>query len=650
MKLKDNKLTSMDKKRKVNKVLIAGISAVITTATVPNITLAAVNENVNKQETNSTKLEQSIKKSELDVKEDTPTLKNNSKEEISIQDEESKDDNTTINNDASIIVKESETEKALDQPILQTKSVKDKNVEEKEISAPEQNYQVLDTAVSVGYYSVNSFISGIAPIARSLAHNNGLYASVMIAQATLESAYGTSDLSSAPNYNLFGMKGTYNGKYVLMPTLEDDGKGHYSQVNAKFRKYPSYQGSLQDYVNLIRNGLSWNPYFYSKVWVANTKSYRDATAALTGTYATDTLYATKLNNLIETYNLTQYDTVYLDKEAANGTSSGSSKPTTGSNSTQSTYIIVKGDTLSKIAQKFNVTVSNLKTWNNLNSDLIYIGQKINIRKLTSVTKPASNSTNKKPSTTTNTKTYRVVKGDTLSKIAHKYKTTVANLQKWNNLKSELIFVGQKLNVSKPTTSPKTSNKTNDAIKKPSNTMSTKMYTVVKGDSLSRIAQKYKITISNIKTWNNLKSELIYVGQKLNVSELKTNPKSNGRFSVTSSNSKNTTTYTVKNGDSLYVIGKVYNVSVANLKAWNNLKSETIYIGQKIKIQKPKKMMISSTTSSTKKTTGTKKYTVQSGDSISVIGKVYGVSVANLKKWNNLKSDLIYVGQKLIVKK
>ncbi|MFJ8261738.1 LysM peptidoglycan-binding domain-containing protein [Rummeliibacillus sp. NPDC094406] len=124
----------------------------------------------------------------------------------------------------------------------------------------------------------------------------------------------------------------------------------------------------------------------------------------------------------------------------------------------------------------------------------------------------------------------------------------------------------------------------------------------------------------------------------------------GGFSVTSSNSKNTTTYTVKNGDSLYVIGKVYNVSVANLKARNNLKSDTIYIGQKIKIQKPKKMMISSTTSSTNKSTDTKKYTVQSGDSISVIGKVYGVSVANLKKWNNLKSDLIYVGQKLILKK
>ena len=98
-----------------------------------------------------------------------------------------------------------------------------------------------------------------------------------------------------------------------------------------------------------------------------------------------------------------------------------------------------------------------------------------------------------------------------------------------------------------------------------------------------------------------------------------------------------------------VVGKVYNVSINNLKAWNNLKSDTIYVGQKIKIQKQPKNISTVATSNTK-STYTKKYTVQSGDSLSVISKVYEVSVTNLKTWNHLKSDIIYVGQQLIVKK
>ncbi|HWI46845.1 MAG TPA: LysM peptidoglycan-binding domain-containing protein [Rummeliibacillus sp.] len=289
-------------------------------------------------------------------------------------------------------------------------------------------------------------------------------------------------------------------------------------------------------------------------------------------------------------------TVSATKVISNKTPSGLSKKVT-----ESTYTIVSGDTLSKIALKFNTTVSNLMTVNHLKTDLIYLGQKLKVSNPTSsinaVTKASSATTKKittktitSKTTTTNANTYTVVSGDTLSKIALKYNTTVENLKSWNNIKTDLIYVGQKMKVSEPLSPEKT-------VTKESNT---------------------------------------------NISKT--------RFSKASQNSSNATTYTVNRGDSLQAIAKIYNVTIENLKTWNSLKSDTIFVGQKIKIEMPKKVKFASNTSISPQSTSTKKYTVQMGDSLTVISKVYGVSVENLKKWNHLKSDLIYIGQKLIVKK
>ncbi|MGM9904164.1 MAG: glycoside hydrolase family 73 protein [Enterococcus sp.] len=153
-----------------------------------------------------------------------------------------------------------------------------------------------------------AFIDTIAASAQRLASANDLYASVMIAQAIVESGWGKSALASAPNYNLFGIKGSYNGQSVVMPTSEYI-NGQWITVNAAFRKYPSYSESLQDNVTVLKT-TSFQPgvYYYSGAWKSNTKSYKDATAWLTGRYATAPTYATTLNNVIETYNLTQYDT------------------------------------------------------------------------------------------------------------------------------------------------------------------------------------------------------------------------------------------------------------------------------------------------------------------------------------------------------
>ncbi len=123
----------------------------------------------------------------------------------------------------------------------------------------------------------------------------------MIAQAILESNSGQSALSQAPYYNFFGIKGDYNGQSVTMKTWEDDGSGNTYTIDAQFRSYGSQAESLEDYAQFLQKDI------YAGVRKSNTTSYQDATAALTGTYATDTSYGTKLNKLIEQYGLTVYD-------------------------------------------------------------------------------------------------------------------------------------------------------------------------------------------------------------------------------------------------------------------------------------------------------------------------------------------------------
>ncbi|MBF2541710.1 GW domain-containing glycosaminoglycan-binding protein [Listeria seeligeri] len=154
------------------------------------------------------------------------------------------------------------------------------------------------------------FINSISSQAMELCKKYKLYPSVMIAQASLESNWGRSELGTAPNYNLFGIKGSYNGKSVTMKTWEySDSKGWY-QIDAKFAKYPSYKESLEDNAKKLRNGPSWDSSYYKGAWRENAKTYKDATAWLQGRYATDNTYASKLNSLISQYNLTQYDKLY----------------------------------------------------------------------------------------------------------------------------------------------------------------------------------------------------------------------------------------------------------------------------------------------------------------------------------------------------
>lgn len=146
-----------------------------------------------------------------------------------------------------------------------------------------------------------SFLNQFIEEARAIASENQLFASVMIAQAALESSWGTSTLSQKPYYNLFGVKGGYQGKSVQMGTDEDDGSGAHYGIKADFRRYSSYHESLQDYAEVLNQPM------FDDAHKDRCEDYHQATKCLTGKYATDTSYNLKLDQIIATYHLEQYD-------------------------------------------------------------------------------------------------------------------------------------------------------------------------------------------------------------------------------------------------------------------------------------------------------------------------------------------------------
>lgn len=273
----------------------------------------------------------------------------------------------------------------------------------------------------------------------------------------------------------------------------------------------------------------------------------------------------------------------------------------------------------------------------------------------------------------NTTTYTVKAGDSLSLIAAKHHTTIAKLKKLNKLTSDMIYVTQKLKVPNSTTTVKkgkTVKKGSSAttMKKTSNVTST--YTVQPGDSLSVIANKKNTTVATIKSLNKLSSDMIYVGQTLKVNgkatvqgkstTKKTTIKKGKTKKATAASTKKAATYRVSSGDSLSKIASQYGTTIDQIKKLNNLSSNLIFVGQTLKVSGSTVTKVASTTpkkaaTTTKKSTATntsKKatstYVVVSGDSLGKIAGQHGISVATLKELNNISSNLIFVGQKLKV--
>lgn len=209
-----------------------------------------------------------------------------------------------------------------------------------------------------------------------------------------------------------------------------------------------------------------------------------------------------------------------------------------------------------------------------------------------------------------TNTYVVQKGDTLYSIANKLGTTVSELKKENNLTSNTLQIGEVLRIP-----------TKEIYEEEEN-----IYIVKKGDSLYSIANKYNTTVDELKRINNLTSNILSIGQVL---KLPSDKASNVE------KEENTISYTVQKGDSLYSIARKYDTTIDRIKDLNNLTTNLLSIGQVLLIP----------TDTNLETT----YTVKKGDSLYSIAKKYNTTVDRLKQLNNLTSNLLSIGQILIVR-
>lgn len=548
--------------------------------------------------------------------------------------------------------------------------------EEFETPSPELSSTISAFSAQTRSFNPSAFIAEIAGHAQSVAAANDLYASVMMAQAILESDWGRSTLSTAPNYNLFGIKGSYQGQSVSMLTWEVF-NGQWVQVTAAFRRYPSFSESFGDNAYVLRNtSFQAGVYFYSGAWKSNTTSYRDATAWLTGRYATDPSYNTKLNNIITTYNLTQYDTPSSGGNTGSGNTGGSTGGNTGgstgggSTTQDVTHTVKAGDSLWALAAQYGTSVANIKSWNNLSGDMIYVGQKLIVGKGSGSTDNSntggntggsSNGNAGSGSTSTSNTYYTVKSGDSLWAIANANGVSVANLRQWNNLSGDTIFPGQRLIVKQGSSSGNTGGSTGGntggstgSNSGGSSTSTTNTYYTVKsGDSLWAIANANGISIANLRQWNNLSGDIIFPGQRLVVKQGSSNSNSGSSTGSTgntgsSNNSSTASYYTVKSGDSLWAIANANGTSVANLRQWNNISGDIIFPGQRL-IVKQGNGSSASSSSQGSSSTSSSSHKVKSGDTLWGLAQTYGTSVQKIKQLNGLSSDIIYIGQTLKVK-
>ncbi len=307
-------------------------------------------------------------------------------------------------------------------------------------------------------------------------------------------------------------------------------------------------------------------------------------------------------------------------ETESETADTTNDETAATTDTDSDYYTIKtGDTLYGIAANHGVTVAVLKEWNNLSSDYIRIGDQL------VVTAPSEEEpTNPTPDPEPSETTYTVKAGDNLWAIANAYGVSVNNLRDWNNLSSDFLQIGDVLVIQEP----------DDAEPTPDPDPSETTYTVRAGDNLWAIANAYGVSVNNLRDWNNLSSDVLQIGDVLVIQEPDdTEP--------TPDPDPSETTYTVKAGDNLWAIANAYGVSVNNLRDWNNLSSDVLQIGDVLVIQEPDD---TEPTPDPSETT----YTVRAGDSLWAIANAHGVSVNNLRDWNNLSSDVLQIGDVLVI--
>jgi membrane-bound lytic murein transglycosylase D len=255
----------------------------------------------------------------------------------------------------------------------------------------------------------------------------------------------------------------------------------------------------------------------------------------------------------------------------------------------------------------------------------------------SASKVATSSSSSSSSSSAPATTHKVRSGDTLSIIADRYHVTVGELQKWNGISNaSVIEVGQVLKVRAPASSSSTAS-----------TPAPRTYTVRAGDTLSLIADRQGVSLSDLQKWNGISNpSLIEVGQVLKVYGGKAPTTSSSSSSASTSSTPST--YKVRSGDTLSDIADRFGLSMSDLQKWNGISNpSSLQVGQTLVVKKP----ASSSSSSSSSSSGTwTTYTVRSGDSLGLIAERYGVSASDLRSWNKLSGSTIYPGQKLKILK
>ena len=554
-----------------------------------------------------------------------------------------------------------------------------------------------------------AFISQICGYATEVAAANDLYASVMMAQAILESGWGASTLTTTAN-NMFGIKGSYNGQYVTMDTYEDDGSGNYYLISAKFRKYPSLKESFEDNAYVLRNtSFSSGNYYYSGAWKSNTTSYTQATAWLQGRYATDTSYASKLNNLISTYNLTQYDTgssnagggnsnetIVSDETAINQqmkTTASMNIRSDASTSASITGSLAANTTFTATATKTGTSVNGNTTWYKISGKGWVSGAY-----LTKVSTDSSNnnsgsgntgSDNSNSGTTINKKMKTteamnirssastsgsvvgsLSKGTTFTATSMKTGTSVNDNKNWYYVSGKGWVSGAYLtevtnnNASEAEKEDNSSSinqkmKTTAAlnVRSDASTSSRVVTTLGQGVTVTVTAKKNGTSVEGNKTWYYVSGKGWVSGAYLTT----TSSSSNNNGSTTTNQQMKTTeilnvrsdastsssiTGSLSKGATVTVTATKTGTTVNGTNKWYYVSGKGWVSGAYLTAASS-----GSSNTNTSSSSSTKTHTVKSGDSLWSLAQKYNTSISQLASWNNINSSYtIFVGQKLIVSK
>ncbi len=291
-------------------------------------------------------------------------------------------------------------------------------------------------------------------------------------------------------------------------------------------------------------------------------------------------YGVSVNSIKDWNNLTS-NKIYVGKRLKINTDRNSryvaSTENSGSYSNRTSvyrYKVKRGDNLSELSIKFGVPFETIKRWNSLRSNRLIAGQTIKIYSNDNTESLGDNA----PKTSANINYYKVKSHDTIGEIAELYKVNASSIRRWNSLRSNKILAGQTLKIySDADINDIGNNASSD------NSTSGSEYTVKKGDTIIDIAAKYNVSVEDIKNWKILNGSTILAGNTLKV-----NPSSTGSVSknseVKSSAKPDVTLHTVTRGESLYSIARDNKMSVSRLKELNDLKSNKIKIGDKLKVE------------------------------------------------------------------